>query len=111
MNDPMQRLNDIIVRCDEAAELVERGRDTFENDVLLRHAARSIVADIGEAAKNLDDLTNAIPTVPWNQIARMRDRVMHRYFDVDYTVVWDTLEFDLPNLANAIREFLDTYGS
>ncbi len=107
MNDPRRRLDDILARCDEATQLVARGREAFENDVILRHAAKSIIADIGEAAKNLEELAEEIPGVPWTQIARMRDRVTHRYFDVDYGVVWDTLTSDLPTLERAVREFID----
>lgn len=106
MNDPRRRLDDILDRCDEASQLVASGRDAFENDALLRHAAKSIIADIGEAAKNLEDLANDITGVSWTQIARMRDRVTHRYFDVDYGVVWDTLSTDLPTLQQAVRIFL-----
>lgn len=107
MNDPRRRLDDILARCDEAAQLVARGRDSFETDAILRHAAKSIIADIGEAAKNLGDLADQIQDVPWTQIARMRDRVAHRYFDVDCGVVWDTLTADLPNLEHAVRAFLE----
>lgn len=103
MNDPRRRLDDILARCDDAARLVERGRDEFETDVILRHAAKSIIADIGEAAKNLEDLADQFPGVPWAQIARMRDRVAHR--DFDYDVVWDTLSTDLPTLERAVRAF------
>lgn len=110
MNDPRRRLDDILARCDEARQLVARGRDAFEDDAILRHAAKSIIADIGEAAKNLDDLANEIPGVPWTQIARMRDRVTHRYFDVDYGVVWDTLTTDLPSLEQAVRDFVGQDG-
>lgn len=95
MTDPRRRLDHILARCDEAAQFGARGRDEFETDVILRHAAKSIIADIGEAAKNLDDLADQIPLVPWTQIARMRDRVAHRYSDVHYGVVRDTLTTDL----------------
>ena len=103
MNDPRRRLEDILARCEEATELVGRGRAAYDDDALLRHAAKSIIADIGEAAKNLEDLPEQIPGIPWQQIARMRDRVVHRYFDVDHDVVWDTLTTDLPALDLAIR--------
>ncbi len=111
MNDPRRRLDDIRARCEDGSDLVGRGRNAFESDRLLRHAAKSILADIGEAAKNLEDLSDRIPTVPWKLLARMRDRMSHRYFDVDYEVVWDTLAVDLPLLRRAIEDFLDGEGS
>jgi uncharacterized protein with HEPN domain len=107
MNDPYRRLADILARCDEAAELVARGRRAFEADVLLRHAAKSIIADIGEAAKNLGPLTADMGEVPWSQIIRMRDRVSHRYVDVSFDVVWDTLAFDVPGLASIVTAYLE----
>ena len=107
MNERRRRLADILARCGEATQLVARGRDAFESDVILRHAAKSIIADIGEAAKNLEDLADQVPGVPWAQIARMRDRVTHRYFDVDYDVVWDTLTTDLPTLERAVHAFVE----
>ncbi|MFO7548707.1 MAG: HepT-like ribonuclease domain-containing protein [Acidimicrobiia bacterium] len=48
--------------------------------------------------------------MPWTQIARMRDRVAHRYFDVDYGAVWDTLTADLADLEKAVRGFLHQQG-
>lgn len=32
----------------------------------------------------------------------MRDRTVHRYPEVDLDVLWDTLAFDLPALADRI---------
>ncbi len=45
--------------------------------------------------------------VPWRAIAGMRDRTIHRYPEVDLDVLWDTLEFDLPELVEQIRVHLD----
>jgi hypothetical protein len=45
MNDPRRRLDDILARGDEAAQVVGRGHDAFEQDVILRHAAKSNLAD------------------------------------------------------------------
>lgn len=107
MNHPRRRLDEILARCEEARELAARGHEAFANDALLRHTAKSIISDIGEAAKNLEELAGEIPEVPWTQIARMRDRVTYRYFDVDYDVVWDTITNDLPTLEPAVRSYLD----
>lgn len=75
----------------------------------MRHAAKSIITDVGEAAKNLEDVAERIPGVPWVQIARMRDRVIHRYFDVDHGIVWATLTNDLPSLEHLVRTFLEEH--
>ena len=70
---------------------------------LVVRAAKNLVTEIGEATKALSSATtDAIPEVLWRAIAGMCDRTIHRYPEVDLDVVWDTLEFDLPELADRI---------
>lgn len=52
---------------------------------------------IGDAVKDLSDgLRKHSPDVPWQDVARFRDRVTHDYFDVDMIKVWGIIENDLP---------------
>ena len=44
---------------------------------------------IGQAVKNLSDRCKSRePSIPWKQIAGMRDRVIHGYFGVNLEIVW-----------------------
>ena len=96
---------------DDAALIVDRGRAAFDADPLVVRAAKNIVTEIGEATKGLStSTTGAIPEVPWRAIAGMRDRTIHRYPEVDLDVLWDTMEHDLPYLADEIRRHLDDAG-
>jgi uncharacterized protein with HEPN domain len=45
--------------------------------------------------------------VPWNEIARMRDHLAHRYFDTDHALVQDVVEHDLGPLVQAARALLE----
>ena len=108
MNDDRRRLRDIAAAIADAGLIVERGRAAFEADPLVVRAAKNIVTEIGEATKALSSATTgAMPEVPWRAIAGMRDRTIHRYPEVDLDVLWDTLEFDLPELADRIAIHLD----
>ena len=108
MNDDRRRLSDIAAAIADAGLIVERGRAAFEADPFVVCAAKNIVTEIGEATKALSSATtDAIPEVPWRAIAGMRDRTIHRYPEVDLDVLWDTLEFDLPELADRIAIHLD----
>ncbi len=54
---------------------------------------------IGEASKNISDKLKAKYTkVEWKKISGTRDIVVHRYFGVDFNVVWDILKEDIPLL-------------
>ncbi|MBA2575172.1 MAG: DUF86 domain-containing protein, partial [Euzebyaceae bacterium] len=38
----------------------------------------------------------------WSAAARMRDRLVHHYFDVNLDVLWSTVTEDLPSLLDQI---------
>jgi len=40
------------------------------------------------------------------EMIRMRNRLIHAYFDVDLNIVWITSKNELPELANLIRTLL-----
>lgn len=51
-------------------------------------------------------IRNCRPDVPWRNMARMRDRVIHMYFGVDYTRVWETVKDAIPPIRRDIESLL-----
>lgn len=71
-------------------------------------AVRIRLLEIGEAVKSLDpEFLANVPTVPWKEIARMRDQLAHRYFDTDHAIVQDVVDHDLAPLRSAVRSLLE----
>ena len=69
------------------------------DDELLRLALTKLVEIVGEAAKAISPpIQERHPEVPWRAAARMRDRLIHHYFDIDLDVLWQTVTEDLPRL-------------
>jgi len=80
--------------------------DLESNDALCL-ALQRLIEIIGEAAKRVSIGTRALyPSIAWGQAAGMRDRIIHRYYDVNLQIVWDTIVDDLPTHVSQIEEIL-----
>jgi uncharacterized protein with HEPN domain len=101
VRDDGQRLDDVLAAS--AAISSHMGRGTLA-DGLVFDAVRVRLIEIGEAVKDIaPDLLANEPTVPWQDVAGMRDHLAHRYFDTDHAIVAATVEHDLPPLVAAIQ--------
>ena len=62
---------------------------------------------IGEATKNVpDEIKEKYSTLPWKEMAGIRDCLIHGYFGIDTKLVWDTIHGQLPLLKPEIRKIL-----
>jgi uncharacterized protein with HEPN domain len=83
-----------------------RGMTTeeFRADRKTQHAVIRCLELIGEASKNLTpEVKAAMPSIAWRQMGNMRNLMIHRYWEIDLVIVWDTVHNDLPPLIAAIE--------
>ena len=60
---------------------------------------------IGEATKNIpEEIRNKHPSIPWRDMAGMRDKIIHGYFIVDFETVWLVVKEEIPRLKPMIIE-------
>ena len=70
-------------------------------------ALERFIEIVGEGVKRLPlDLRFRHPAVPWKEIAGTRDHLSHGYDDVDYQVLWDAVQKDVPALLAAVEQML-----
>jgi uncharacterized protein with HEPN domain len=82
-----------------------RSRQNLDTDELFRLALTKLIEIVGEAAKQVSEETRSRnPEVPWVEAARMRDRLVHHYFDINLDVLWSTVTEDLPALLEKLEE-------
>ena len=75
-------------------------QEAFRKDSLVQDGVIRQVEIIGEAAKRVSPVfRSAHPGIPWQDMAGMRDKLIHDYFGVDITQVWLTATEGLSSLA------------
>lgn len=105
--DPV-RLEHIVEAARVALRYVrEVARDDLEHDDMRARAVVQAIGVIGEAASRLTpELRGRYPDVPWGTMIGMRNRLVHGYFDIDYLLVWDTVNDDRPPLIGRMEQSL-----
>ena len=94
-----------IFRVQDILEAIEKVGRYIENMTLSQFKENELVMDavirnfeiIGEASKNIPlPIRRSYPEVPWNEMSGMRNVLIHEYFGVDSTLVWEIIKNDLP---------------
>ncbi|MBN9483395.1 MAG: hypothetical protein BGO70_13010 [Bacteroidetes bacterium 43-93] len=62
---------------------------------------------IGEAANRIsEDYKLLHPEIEWRRMIGLRNRIIHEYFGVDYEIVWQIIQENIPELRERIEETL-----
>jgi uncharacterized protein with HEPN domain len=84
--------------------------EAFQKNPQAQDAVIRNIEIIGEAATKIQqqapEFIKAHPELPWSDMRRMRNKVIHHYFDVELPVVWTTVKDDLPKLKQQIDALL-----
>jgi uncharacterized protein with HEPN domain len=103
-------LKHILIEADYIVQSSEnKGFDDLMNDATWQRAVVRSLEIIGEAAKKIDeDFRLTYPQVEWRSLARMRDKLIHHYFGVDYEIVWNILINKIPDLQASVSLIIDS---
>lgn len=78
--------------------------EEFTNDSKTIDAVIRNFEIIGEAANRLpEDFKDAHSNVDWHRIRGFRNRIVHDYFGIDYSIVWEIKEAFLPKLITMLK--------
>ena len=97
----IEHMRDAIDRIEQYVKGVDEHR--FKKELLIQDGVIRQLEIIGEAVKRLSaSYRSAHSDIPWQDIARMRDKLIHDYFGVDVEKVWLTVQQDIPPLKAEI---------
>jgi uncharacterized protein with HEPN domain len=109
--DP-QRLPDYLNHVLEAIERIEEyvsklDEMAFLGNKLVQDAVVRNFEVIGEASNNIEkrfpEFVAAHPELPLTSAYQMRNAVAHGYFQVDFEILWKTIQRDLPDLHTKVE--------
>jgi uncharacterized protein with HEPN domain len=79
----------------------------FQDDEMLQNAVMRLIQIVGEAARKVSpEFKQAHPEIPWQGIIGMRNRLVHDYFRIESSRVWEVIEKDLPALIPLIEPLI-----
>ena len=105
-------LMDMLIACERIMKYTEDlSYEGFRgNDMIIDAVVRNIEI-LGEASKNIsEELKKKYPEVEWREISRTRDKIIHSYFGVDLSIVWDIVTVDIPSLRKKLERIAKEEG-
>lgn len=103
-------LGEMIAAAERASQLA--GDVTLEQLQADRLRTESLLWNftvLGEAAAQLSDaVKQRFPQIPWQQPARLRNRIVHGYWSIDMEILHTTASDQLPPFASDLRNVLST---
>jgi uncharacterized protein with HEPN domain len=84
---------------------------TFEDFVKDDKSSSAVIRKleiIGEASKKVSpEIRKKYKKIPWGDMAKMRDKIVHFYFGVDHEIIWKVIKDRLPEIRTEISGILN----
>ncbi len=115
MSEPRRDVKVFIVDILEAIQKIEMFThemtfEAFMKDERTKDAVLRNLEVIGEAVKNIpESIKERYRDLDWKAVTGMRDKLIHEYFGVSFTIVWETVKNDLPPFKKRMEGILTEF--
>jgi uncharacterized protein with HEPN domain len=99
-------LLDLALASQRVLEFIgDQSFESFAQDLKTQSAVVLQILILGEAAKRLSSgFRNRHPEIPWSDIMRMRDKLIHHYESMDPGEIWQAAREDIPALLGFLEK-------
>ena len=81
--------------------------EEFTADSMLAEACIFNLSQMGELVRlYVKELRELHPGIPWHSMYNLRNRIVHDYEGIDFYMIWDIIEQDLPALQKKLSDEL-----
>lgn len=108
--EPIEYLKHIRDECEYILSVItsEISKESFTSDETLKRAVLRSLEIIGEASKKIpNDFKKSYESIRWKDMAGMRDRLIHDYMGVNYSIIWDVIKNKIPELHIQIVKVIE----
>ena len=103
----LKHILDAIQDINESINIISK--EEFLRNKDIREANIRRIEVIGEAVKNISkEFRDKHKEIEWSKIAGARDKIIHKYFEIDFDIVWEIIKNDLPKLKRDIEKILNS---
>lgn len=97
-----------VIECIERINAnVASGYGAFLESHTLQDAVLRNLQTLAESTRRLsDEVKEEHPEIPWREIGRFRNVIVHDYLGIDLAAVWTIIHRDVPQLEQVVRRML-----
>ena len=109
MKNDLIYLSHVLTALSDIKEFTEgMTKKDFLKNKMAEHAVVRNIEVVGEASKNLSArFKEKHKDVPWKDMIKMRNKVTHFYFGIDYNIVWKVIKRDVLALEKKLKAIVE----
>lgn len=98
-------LLDVLIAAQKVLKFVSGLTEAeFRKSDLVQSAVMGQLEIIGEACRRVSPaIQDAHPEIPWAAIVGMRNKLIHEYFRIDVSILWEVVQRDIPELVTLVE--------